>query len=200
MTDPTEAPEPQVPDTPEPPDADTQAEVDWRKRYEDLQPEYTRTTQELSEWKKIQTDENARAQWLQTLGYQIDEDTDEEPVTEEPQTEADPRVDLALGQLAEIQYERDLSRFLEDRSLTEKGRSVVDALCKQGGNHPDALKQAIETWFALADDFKPPVDEKKPRVPHTPSGVPAGAGKAPEDMTPQERQRWQIERLQAETA
>jgi hypothetical protein len=152
----------------------TEPEIDYKKRYEDLRPEFDRTSQELAEWKRIKEDDEARAEWLKSLGYEIsaDEELDEdEIVDDEPQApKPDPRVDVALNQLGEIRYERDLTKFLEGRDLSEKGRNVVDALCVQGGNGPDALKKAVDTWFELQAELVPEEPETTKPAPHVLNG------------------------------
>src|SRR5690242_5353588 len=60
-----------------------QAEVDWQKRYADLQPEYTRTTQELAELKRQQelydvlistNDPDTRRMVAEQLGYTLEDE------------------------------------------------------------------------------------------------------------------------------
>ena len=63
-----------------------QAQVDWQKRYSDLQPEYTRATQELADLRRnqelydllISTDDaDTRRQIAEALGYQLQEEPEE---------------------------------------------------------------------------------------------------------------------------
>lgn len=83
MSHPTDPP---TADTPTP--ADTQAEIDYRKRYEDLQPEYTRTTQELARLRRIEAgeDPDGLKAMLERYGLEMPDDT-EDPEPDEPEGE-----------------------------------------------------------------------------------------------------------------
>jgi vacuolar-type H+-ATPase catalytic subunit A/Vma1 len=66
--------------------AQQQQEVDWAKRYSDLQPEYTRVTQEAAQLRREREayqallhseDPDTRRQAAETLGLEIDEEPDD---------------------------------------------------------------------------------------------------------------------------
>ena len=66
-----------------------QQEIDWAKRYSDLQPEYTRATQELAEMRQQQElydallsteDPDTRREIAQQLGYVLEDEDDDDPV------------------------------------------------------------------------------------------------------------------------
>jgi len=68
------------------------AEVDWQKRYSDLQPEYTRTSQEAAQLREREQyyalaltseDPDIRRQALEALGYELDEEV-EQPAYDDP--------------------------------------------------------------------------------------------------------------------
>lgn len=199
MSDQTEAPA--QPDTPtQTPAADTPPEVNWQKRYEDLQPEYTRATQTLS-------DPNRLLEYIQQNHPDLvaEEDAYEEPAPEptpEAQHQADPRVDLhdeALQQLlakqAADQFKADLTEELGDRTLPDKAREWIETRTLNTGGDRNALNNAVSEWFELT---APP--EPEPVPPHVPNGgtAPSGPDKPPEDMTTQEINAWMVERLRAE--
>jgi len=81
-----DAPQAPVEDTPAPVDTPqgTDAPVeDWKKRYDDLQPAYTRATQELAQRERLiealkSDDADARTQAAQALGLQFVEEEEEE--------------------------------------------------------------------------------------------------------------------------
>jgi hypothetical protein len=92
----------------EAPGTQEQPQVDWEKRYQDLQPEYTRTTQRLSELEQQQQwyelamttdDPDTHRQALQHLGYDVpdEEFEDAEPDGYEDQPVHDPRLDEVLA-------------------------------------------------------------------------------------------------------
>jgi hypothetical protein len=98
---------PATPDTPavagpnEAPGTQEQPQVDWEKRYQDLQPEYTRATQRLSELEQQQQwyelamtteDPDTQRQALKHLGYDIPEEV--EDVEPAEWMEEDPVADL----------------------------------------------------------------------------------------------------------
>jgi hypothetical protein len=111
----------------------TQAEIDWQKRYGDLQPEYTRVTQENAELRRqqelydvlISTDDpDTRRQVAEALGFQLDED--EEPDPDEQDFE-DPfaRYDERLGKLEQTLTQREQNE--RDEAYAEQVRQAVDA-------------------------------------------------------------------------
>lgn len=81
-----QAPNVETPETAATEAAPTQQEVDWAKRYSDLQPEYTRATQEAAQLRKqaeayqallTSEDPDTRRQAAEILGFEIDEETDD---------------------------------------------------------------------------------------------------------------------------
>jgi hypothetical protein len=99
-----------------------QAEVDWQKRYTDLQPEYTRATQELAELRRQQElydllvstdDADTRRQVAERLGYTFAE----EP--EEVNPDIDPEDPFAV-------YDERLGRI--EQSLTQRQQDEQDAV------------------------------------------------------------------------
>jgi hypothetical protein len=80
---------------PTPPQApkQQQQEVDWAKRYSDLQPEYTRTTQELSQLRQREDaykallysdDQDTRQQAAQALGIELADDEVDDTQYDDP--------------------------------------------------------------------------------------------------------------------
>jgi hypothetical protein len=76
-----------------------QAEVDWAKRYSDLQPEYTRTTQELSQLRQREDaykallysdDQDTRQQAAQALGIELADDEVDDTQYDDPNDGAPP--------------------------------------------------------------------------------------------------------------
>lgn len=171
-------------------------EVDWRKRYEDLQPEFTRSRQTLTDREAL------LAHVAETFPDLIaDDEDDEEDLAEDdgdndrPLTKAEfdewkrgqfeqwrGQVDSERGS---AKYEKDLSDVLEGRELSKEGREIIQALTITGGNDSKALKAAVERWFAIS----PPAsaDEEpttKRRTPHVPAGgKPATGVPNYDDMT-----------------
>jgi hypothetical protein len=105
-----QAPTPDV-DTPavagpnEAPGTQEQPQTDWEKRYQDLQPQYTRTAQEraeLQQWKEwaelaLTTDDpDTQRQALQHLGYDVPEEVEDVEPAEYEDTFHDPRIDEIL--------------------------------------------------------------------------------------------------------
>ena len=93
--------------------AQEQPQVDYEKRYHDLQPEYTRTAQEraeLAQWKEwaelalTTEDADTQRQALQRLGFDVPEEEDAEPA--EWTDDEDPYADLRQ-EVAELRAWRD---------------------------------------------------------------------------------------------
>lgn len=149
-------------DTPELESAEP--EVDWRKRYEDLQPEYTKKSQILSNQEALlaHISENFPELVAEETPDEEYEDFDEDP---EPQpAKPDPRIDQFEAWMAEQQYEKDLQRFVGDRELDDEGREIVEAYSRANGHTVQSLEKAVNKWFALAEKFQPAqVDTPKGR-------------------------------------
>jgi hypothetical protein len=108
-----------------------QAETDWQKRYGDLQPEYTRVTQENAELRHqqelydllISTDDpDTRRQVAQTLGFTLEE---EEPDPGEQGDDPFSRYDERIGRLEETLTQREQNE--RDEAYAEQVRQAVDA-------------------------------------------------------------------------
>lgn len=176
---------------------------DWEKDYKELQAEYTRSQQALKDEQAAWADEQALLARIQEKHPHLiadgeddldDEDDDEiEPERAEPKP--DPRVDNLVQWQAEQQFERDLTKFIAGRELTDKGRKVIEALTQQGGNNPKALEAAVNEWFEIS-----PVEEEKPKrkAPHVLAGG-TTATDVPDfsDMTRDQVDQWMIDRARA---
>src|ERR1044072_6145045 len=105
---PPEADTPAVAGPTEAPGTQEQPQTDWEKRYQDLQPEYTRATQRLSELEQQQKwyelamttdDPDTHRQALQHLGYDVPDDDveDDDPTAYEAGQFHDPRLDEPMS-------------------------------------------------------------------------------------------------------
>lgn len=125
----TPSPEQAAPDTgtpaPEPTEGSQPESENWQERYANLQPEYTRATQEAAQYRQIidlakQGDPEA----LEYLGLEpADEDEEEE---EEPEFR-DPRVDELL------QAERDRQEEADVNALETEVEGEIHKLAKAAG-------------------------------------------------------------------
>lgn len=139
----------------------TQQEVDWAKRYSDLQPEYTRTTQELSQFRQREEaykallysdDPDTRQQAAQALGIELADDEVDDTQFDDP-TEA-------------------LRRELEQLKQTVSG----DLTARQQQEQIASLEAAAESAM---DTLKVPADEsvrdwlvsRAVALPATPNGT-----------------------------
>jgi hypothetical protein len=106
-----------------------QAEVDWQKRYTDLQPEYTRATQELAELKRQQElyellvstdDADTRRQVAERLGYALEEEPEAVDEDEDPFGRYDQRLERIEQSLTQRQQDE------QDAIYAEQVRTAVD--------------------------------------------------------------------------
>jgi hypothetical protein len=137
--------------------------VDWQKRYAELQPEYTRATQEAAELRRQQEmyelllsseDADTRREVAEQLGYQFDEPQPE------PDLEADPYAvyDERLGKLEAALSQRQQEEL--DAQQTAQMRSVVDERLGRLGMDPED-----QDWvLAYAINALPPTQEGLPDV------------------------------------
>lgn len=203
----TEILDPETPDTQTPEAADTPTEEpgadDWHKRYTDLQPEYTRATQTLSDEDRLLA--HIQEKFPHLLADEEDEieDTPDDDTAQEPSSVKDPRVDeLAEWKQAEEQrraqeqFEKDYTEAIGDREVSERGRKFIVNECFSNGANAEALKTAVQEWFDEVDSYKP---KPRRRVPHVPDG--GDETVAPErPKTDQERVALAMARIQAEQA
>lgn len=153
-------------DTPELETAPPQETTDWQKRYEDLQPEYTKKSQILSNQEALlaHISENFPELMAEETPADEDEYEDYEDTPEPQPAKPDPRIDQFEAWMAEQQYEKDLTRFVGDRELDDEGREIVEAYSRANGHNVQSLEKAVNKWFALADKFQPAeVDAPKGR-------------------------------------
>jgi hypothetical protein len=101
----------------------TQQEIDWQDRYQHLQPEYTRATQQNRLYEQMLTaeDPDTRREAAAQLGYEFADE--EEPV---PDADEDPIAAYGerLGRLEQSLAEQDQER--EDDAYAAQVRAVVD--------------------------------------------------------------------------
>jgi hypothetical protein len=140
-----------------------QAEVDWQKRYADLQPEYTRATQENAELKRQQElydllissdDEATRRQVAERLGYVLEDEPSNEPDYEDPLAKYDER----LGRIEESMTQRQQDE--NDAAYAAEVRTQVDAKLEQLG-----LDTGDQDWvLAYAINALPVTQEGLPDI------------------------------------
>jgi hypothetical protein len=169
-----QAPVPEGQDTPaaagpEGTGAAEQAEVDWQKRYSDLQPEYTRTSQEAAElrnwrqWAELaftSEDADTRRQALEALGYQVEE-PEEEPVDQAAEYE-DPYEHLLTRQ------EQVEQRLAEREQAEQEARenALIKAYTDERLAQLDGLSEEDQDWvLAYAINAMPAVREPGVPVP-----------------------------------
>jgi hypothetical protein len=143
-------------------EAEIQQEVDWQKRYSDLQPEYTRASQEAAELRRqtehyqqllTSDDPDTRRQAAEALGYQLDEP---EPEYDE---DLDPRVAKRLEEL-EQRFQQQSTQAQQQERLAE-----LETLTER---ELDALKvpadDAVRDWIVSRAVALPPTEQGLPDV------------------------------------
>jgi hypothetical protein len=174
MTD--EAPE--TPDTPTPiPTPDT-PEIPWQKRYEDLRPEFDRTSQELS---SLRADPNALVTFLREHHPDLLEDEEPEPTEPEFQPDEDRPLTRAefeewkneqtqaqQAKSSQDQFEADYKAVLNGRDIPKHGDRAIRYALNQGEiRNSDDLKQAVDEYF---EELEAAAPKSRPRVPHAIAG------------------------------
>jgi hypothetical protein len=144
--------------------AQQQAEVDWQKRYGDLQPEYTRATQEAAALRQREEnykallyadDQDTRRQAAQALGIELaDEEIDDTQY-------ADPTDQLRreLEQLKQ-QFTGDLSARQQQEQI-----AVLEGIAEQNMDHLGVPKDdAVRDWIVSRAVALPATPEGHPNV------------------------------------
>jgi hypothetical protein len=200
--------------TPAPESQDSQPEsVDWQERYANLQPEYTRATQEAAQYRQIfdlakQGNEEA-IRWLvdQADLELADEDEDDDEDTE-PEYH-DPRVDQLLAAEQQRQQEAELDQLegyvdgeidklaksagVEDLSDTEKDL-IFAALAPGDDGNPD-VAGAFKKVTGLRDAHIKSYTQQKRRAPLAPSG--SSPSHQPDLDDAEQRRQWISDQLAA---
>jgi hypothetical protein len=199
-----------------------QAEVDWQKRYADLQPEYTRTTQENAELRRQQElydlllstdDPDTRRQVAEQLGYVLDEEEE----TQAPDEFEDPfdQYDERLGRIEQSLTQRQQQE--QEDAYAREVRAVVDERLGQLGLDKDDqdwilayainalpiteeglpdLEQAHQEFVKRETARQKAWAQAKKAAPHiSPVGQPAT--EVPNLDNDQERRDWMVAQLQA---
>ena len=184
---PPEADTPAVAGPTEAPGTQEQPQTDWEKRYQDLQPEYTRATQRLSELEQQQKwyelamttdDPDTHRQALQHLGYDVpEEDPEDVDPTAYDEPAHDPRLDeIVAWKEQQEQAAREAAGF---KFLTGHINTEVERLGME------QLDEGTRQWILSRALASP--------------GIPAPPG-SPHDELPdveaafKEFQQWELER------
>lgn len=170
-------------------DQPTQAEVDWQKRYTDLQPEYTRASQEAAELRQQKElydlllsseDPDTRREAAEALGYALEEQQPDPDLEEDPWALDRARLDqleARLSQADETEFNRQQAAQMEavvDERLDQLGIDredqdwvlayAINALPATPEGLPD-LEQAY-TAFQGREDARQKAWAKTKRAPH----------------------------------
>lgn len=185
-------------------------DVDWARRYADLQPEYTRASQEAAQYRQLfEAARQGDPQALQYLGLTIEDedDFDEEP---DEQARLNALENWAVEQYRRQQEQEQQSQYqqMEDQHLVtqlaelEKKHGEIDddtlkdlyllgqSLRSEDG-FPDLVKAYEydqQRWEARRQKW---VDSK--RAPQAPSG--ASAAQSPDLDDAEQRRKWMQQRL-----
>lgn len=198
---PTPDTEPEAPDTPETPAAeDTEPEVDYQKRYEDLRPEFDRTNQILA---SLQGRHGVEAQQeaARLFGFEFaDEEPEEEGLTSPEDEIAEIKRQLAERdeQAEQQQYaaaekdwiQQELGKVEKDfdRKLSAEERDIVESFAvahRFEDGQPD-IEGGKERLKAIYSHHQKQLIDSK-RAPKPPAGV-AGA-EAIDTSTPEGRRK-----------
>lgn len=229
MADEPAAPE-ETPDTPQaelPVEEATSApdqgtpEHDWEKRYNDLRPEYDRTTQEAAEYRQfleqLDSDPEVQEQVLRHLAQELDFEFED---TEVEDGEEDPLEDIRenLGHLMSAEQQREaqgqaeqLERQIEseidqlaqseNREFTDNEKELLlDAVVTAmlANNQPADVQAAYERLTGAEKSWQERYLKSK-RV-STPAIGQEGSETLPLDATPAQRQADMVAKLRANEA
>lgn len=198
--------------TPAPESTDSQAQSDstnWQERYENLQPEYTRASQEAAQYRQIiALAQQGDPQAIEALGLSL-ADSEDDDLEDETQFH-DPRVDQLLQAEQMRQYEAELDT-LEQHVDTEIGKLaksagyevsdveknlIFSALTPKANNPNDPdVEAAFKMVTGLRDEHISDYVAKKRRAPLAPSGSPSSH--QPDLDDPEQRRQYWAEQAAA---
>lgn len=143
-----------------------QAEVDWRKRYDDLQPEYTRSTQRLRDmesrerWYELaltSEDEDTRRQAVEALGYTLEEQEEASSTTADYEDPYDAllsrqeRVEQRLNERERAEQEAQENALI--KAITDERLAQLEGLDQEDQDW--VLAYAINALPAVRDPSVP---------------------------------------------
>ena len=198
---------------------DTQAEVDWQKRYTDTQAEYTRNQQALADERKVWEDEQALLARVQEKFPHL---MAEEEETEDSDDFDEDQPDLSQfatkkeleefkswragidGERSNAMFERDLKgqidlaeEIADDAVRGQVHDWIKDRTLSLGGT-PKHLEQAVTEFRSMMGQFASKKSKSKPRAPHVPRGGNAASGvKDFSGMSRDEINAYMVERARA---
>lgn len=210
---------PETPDTPTEeqaaPDVDTRTEstdstaqpdTNWEKRYTDLQPEYTRASQEAAQYRQIiELARSGDREAIEWLGLDLaDED---EPEDEETPEFHDPRVDQLLAaeqerqQAAELDslesyVDGEISKLAKeaDLDLSDDEIDLIFGALTPGENGNPDVARAFKKVTGVRDHIIKDYVAGKRRAPSAPSG--SSPSHQPDLDDDKERRSWLYEQAQ----
>lgn len=208
----TPTPEQAAPDngTPaaEPTDGSQPAPEDnWQKRYTDLQPEYTRASQEAAQYRNvIELARQGDREAIEALGLPYDFDFDGEDDEEEEPQFHDPRVDDLIAEREQRQQEHELDNLERDveRNIDTLAKAagieldddeidlIFGALTQGEDGQPD-VEGAFKKVTGIGEKAIKQYTQRKRRVPSAPSG--GSPSHQPDLDDPEQRRNWIAERL-----
>jgi hypothetical protein len=144
--EPQETPEESGPEDQAPAESteDSQPDSDYQKRYEDLRPQYDRTSSELDQYRRFISslqDPETQAQALEALGLELEGDEDEEE-DDYGDFDEDPRVDRIeqyLAEQAEAQQEAEADQLEQEWLDKELKRISKDENVEFSDEEQDAI-------------------------------------------------------------
>lgn len=183
---------PRTEDTPTPTSTDT-PDVPWQKRYEDLRPEFDRTTAALKDEQSVWNDEQAvlariAEKYPHLMADEAPDDADDEDELDidddDPRfqklTELEKKAaahDQWIAEQAQkdatAQFNTDLTSEAGDRTLSRQAKEWIFNETIKLGDGRENLKKALSAWVEFEDGLGEQYMErvkKSKRAPHVPSG------------------------------
>lgn len=184
------------------PSQDTES-VNWQERYENLQPEFTRTTQEKAQLEELvnalqSDDPELRAAAAEAIGFELPDDDDDDDDWEDPDERRIAQLEQTQQQLAEWAQEREENQNLEQYyeyvddkldevvapklgyDLTDDDiRDIVGAAERLGNDKglPEPDWDGAVSWFQARENAIVERYKTTKRAPFVPSGGQPGSEK-----------------------
>lgn len=196
------------------PAAEEAVQVDWEKRFKDLQPELTKAQQENARLRAVEEglrSPDRAADVLRQYGYEFGEDDEvSDQEDEEPDGFRDPRLDTLLQEREQERAQReqeegwrrfnaDLDEVAKGKNISDRDRLLIFTETVQAGGTPEALQKAYGDFTAERDAYDKAVIERyleSKRAPHvSPGGTGATEEVLPLDATHDQRVAYMAQRM-----
>src|SRR5881394_3057475 len=111
--------------------------VDWKKRYEDLRPQYDRIQNQYNQYEDPQFKEQKFKEWATDFGYEIDEGTEPEVTYDDPS-------DALRAEIEELRS--NFQNYTQQQTQAQKAY-IAESYADRELNRLGVEDERVQTWI-----------------------------------------------------